>query len=253
MTNEELAARIKAGEAGLYGELWENMRRLIGRETLRFYLLHTSSCDGAGVTPEDLLQCGFLALYDAVQAYDPASGYKLTTFLKYPLKTQISEALGTRTRKRRPLNGCTSLDLPIGEDEDGATLGDMVPDPEAAMAIEDAERRADMEALRRDLDACLSVVDSDSAEVIRARFYQGNTLDAVAAARGVDREQVRKLEQKGLAQLRKGKAFRALRQYRDEYIQTHATQYVSFEAWKQGGSVEERLIERLELRRSGRI
>ena len=46
---------------------------------------------------------------------------------------------------------------------------------------------------------------------------------------------------------------RALRQYRDEYIQTHAAQYVSFEAWKQGGSVEERLIERLELGRSGRI
>ena len=36
MTNEELAVRIKAGEAGLYGELWENMRRLIGREALRF-------------------------------------------------------------------------------------------------------------------------------------------------------------------------------------------------------------------------
>lgn len=253
MTNEELAVRIKAGEAGLYGELWENMRRLIGRETLRFYLLHTSSCDDAGVTPDDLLQCGFLALHDAVQSYDPETGYKLSTFLKYPLKTQISEAMGTRTKKRRPLNGCTSLDLPIGEDEDGATLGDMVPDPDAERAIEDAERRADMASLRRDLESCLAVIDPDCAEVIRARFYQGNTLDAVAAKRGADREQVRKLEQKGLAQLRRGKAFRALRQYRDEYIQTHAMQYVSFEAWKQGGSVEERLIERLELRRSGRI
>ena len=86
--------------------------------------------------------------------------------------SHINEALGIRTKKRHPLNECTSLDLPIGENErDGMTIADTVPDPSAEQAIEDAEQRAYIEKLHADLDLCLSMIPEECAEVVRGRYY----------------------------------------------------------------------------------
>ena len=73
MTNEELAVEVQAGRAG-YGGLWEQVRRFIGRQAFRWLTLYSGLCAGAGVELDDLMQCGFLALQDAVKAFDPARG-----------------------------------------------------------------------------------------------------------------------------------------------------------------------------------
>lgn len=247
MNNEELAVRIQAGESFFYDELWEQVRRLIAQRMNCFYRLHASTCDRAGVTIDDLMQCGFLALYDAVQAYKPDEGYKLITYLSYPLKTHINEALGIRTKKRHPLNECTSLDLPIGENEsDGMTIADTVPDPSAEQAIEDAEQRAYIEKLHADLDLCLSMIPEECAEVVRGRYYEGRTLDDIATERGNAREWVRQLERRGLNRLRHGKSIRVLRDYKEEYISTHAYKGTGLTAWKNNGSAPEIIVEKLE-------
>ena len=137
MTNEELAAEVQAGRAGC-GELWEQVRRFIGQQALRWFTLYGDMCRRAGVELDDLLQCGFLALQDAVQAFDPARGYSLLTYLTRPLSNRFREACGIRTSKRDPLNDCDSLDRPVGEEEGSASLGDFLPDSGAAAAMENA-------------------------------------------------------------------------------------------------------------------
>ena len=76
------------------------------------------------------MQTAFFAMLDAVHAYDPASGYKLTAFLKYPLQNRFNVLLGLRTvkAKKDPLNGCVSLDEPIGGESGDITRADVLPD-----------------------------------------------------------------------------------------------------------------------------
>ncbi|MDO4270395.1 MAG: hypothetical protein Q4C72_05635 [Eubacteriales bacterium] len=54
-------------------------------------------------------------------------------------------------------------------------------------------------------------------------------------------------EQKGLRKLRHPQNARRLEPYREQIITTHAYHGTGFSAWKYGGSVEERIIERPEL------
>ena len=93
MTNEELAVQIQAGEREQLPELWEQVHRLLA---LMFRRLLSQSPDNhtravsAGITLEDLEQEGYFALLEAVDAYDPTSGYKFTAYLKYPVMKRFS-------------------------------------------------------------------------------------------------------------------------------------------------------------------
>lgn len=106
-----------------------------------------ASLDGfGGVTEEDLYQSGFFALLHAVKAFDPESGYAFITYLTRPLKTVFAETAGYRTerRKKDPLHRCVELDVPVGEDDGGETMGDMIADPAAEnafVAVEDGQLR----------------------------------------------------------------------------------------------------------------
>ena len=65
------------------------------------------------------MQTGFFAMLDAVRAYNPERGYKLTAFMHYPMQRRFNALLwkGTTGRRRDLFNGCDSLDEPLcGED-----------------------------------------------------------------------------------------------------------------------------------------
>lgn len=73
-TNEELAARIRAGEniSQNMAVLYDQVKAFIHSVAWKYR--------GQGVELEDLVQEGFLGLYDAVAGYDPGQG---TSFLTY--------------------------------------------------------------------------------------------------------------------------------------------------------------------------
>ena len=141
MTNEEWAMEIQAGRAG-YGELWEQVRRFIRLQAYKYQTLHAGLCERAGVELDDLLQCGFLALRDAVEAYDPERGYKLPTYIRYPLQNRFHDATGIwGNRKRDPLNLAVRLDASIGDEDGDATLGEQTADERAEADREAVEDR----------------------------------------------------------------------------------------------------------------
>lgn len=95
-TNEQIAIRIRTGDRAEIAHLWERLERFFRQQSGRVYRRHETACRYAGIEPDDLLQSCLIALYRAVQDYDPESGYKLTTYIHRHLMTAFAECCGYR-------------------------------------------------------------------------------------------------------------------------------------------------------------
>ncbi len=199
----------------------------------------------AGLDSEDVAQELFLAYHAALMAFDPESGYQFTTYLTYHVKNALRSVLGIRRKNRELPPMPLSLDEPLGETEDSDTRGSLVPDPDAALAFEDAKSRIWCEQLHDALDQCLDSIDKQPAAIIRGRFFDGLTREALAKQAGISAAHAQQLERKGMRQLRHGKNLRRLKQFRDD-IASGIYHGTGFNAWRYGGSVEERIVIRLD-------
>lgn len=200
MSNEELAARIQAGETNLMEDLWEQVAGLVKWAARR---IMPALGNRGGVELDDLIQSGYLALVAAVASYAPDNG-SFSSWLMYYLKTAFAQASGYRTEKQRndPLRFAVSLEAPLG-DEDGNTVGDLQADPTSAAPFEAVEERIYREQLRQVLESVLDQLTPAQAETIRGRYFQGATLEEVAADMGKSMERIRQLEINALDQLRR--------------------------------------------------
>lgn len=243
MTNEEWAIEIQAGWEDCTA-LWEQVHRFIRQQAHRYFTLHAGTCTHAGVELDDLLQCGFMALQDAVRAYRPESGYSLLAYIKYPLLKHFREACGIRTTRRDPLNNCASLDKPVG-DEGKATLGDLQPSQSAAQDMEAVLERKYMTELHEAMEKALDTLDTVQRDTIRRRFWNGDTLQAMAKDNGVTPEVIRQREAKALRRLRRGPCVKLLKPFVDEIRDGYAWRGTGWGAWKSTGvSSVEKAVEK---------
>lgn len=197
---------------------------------------------------ENLEQCGYLALVDAVKAWTPDPGYRFTTFLNLHMKRQFQAALdGGKLRTAKDLlNYCDSLDKPTGEDEDGGTLSDLVPYQDALNDLEDAEDRIMKEQLKNELDGCLDSINQDRADVLRRQYYGGKTLREVAAETGRSFQRVQQIRSQALRELRREPYRQRLRPFA-EYLDTLAWRSTTLSAFENtGASSVELTVEKME-------
>lgn len=194
MTNEELALAIQAGQKDLMAELWIQVRKFICMLAGRYF----ETVKYRGIEVDDLIQAGALALFDAVDKYDPEKGSFLS-YLAPHLHRWFRETAGLRTERiaRDPIMSLISLDDPL---ESGGTLADLQADPHSD--IEDAEARLYTEQLRACLDAAMKELRPEDAEAIRLRYYDGLTLKQAGERKGVTQDAIRQREQRGLRKLR---------------------------------------------------
>ena len=243
MTNEEWAIEIQEGRED-YTALWEQVRRFVCQQANRYFAMYCGSCTRAGVELDDLIQCGFMALRDAVRAYRPESGYSLLSYIKYPLLKHFRAACGIRTTRRDPLNNCASLDKPVG-DEGEATLGDLQPSQSAAQDVEAVLERKYMTELHEAIETALDTLDTVQRETIRRRYWNRETLQAVAKDIGITPERVRQRESAALRRLRSGPCVKLLKPFVDEIRAGYAWRGTSWGAWKSTGvSSVEKAVEK---------
>ena len=251
MTNEELAIAIQAGE-NRYDELWEQVKKFIYAQSRKFFVLNQGTCSRAGIEQDDLIQCGFLALCDAVQAYKADGEYKLITYLSYPLKNRFHDAVGIRSRKTITLNHCASLDKPITEDADSLTIGDMVPDAAAKDTLDNVIEREYQSELHNALSFCIAMLEDSQQNIIQCRYYNGLSLEQAGERLGVPKENARQLEAKALRSLRHPRYSKLLRRFRDEIIDRYAWRGTGFAVWYHtGASSVERTVEKLDTPETG--
>lgn len=201
MTNEEIVSEIRAGREDLYALLWDQVRSFVADKAVKYF---KSAIGLRSVDVDDLIQCGYFALLQAVQYYDPAQEYKFTTTLGYCLKTAFSEACGYRTSKRDPILFSISLDAPINDDPDSNTIGDFIPDK--SDQYESVNQRIYADQLRKAIERSAANLTAAQRETIFRVFMKGETFEDIGRFVCVSPGKVRSWERDAIRQLRKPSA-----------------------------------------------
>lgn len=262
-TNAALAALAAAGNSFALGQLWEINKGLLHQLFWKWYAKNKTVANNHGITMEDFDQEAFFAVQNAAQTYDPAKG-SFSTHLSYHVQHQIRRTLcGGHTRlitdqdgrkvqvSANPLDECTSLDTPLdSEDEGSNTRSEIIPDPAAAQAFRQAEDEIYTDELHSALEtAMIQNLTERQAHILRRRYYDGQSLQAVGNELGIQGETVRQIERRSIRILQN---LSELQRWHDEIISTRAWRGTGFGAWNHSGSVQERTVEYLEQRESER-
>lgn len=144
---------------------------------------------GWGEAHDDLVQAGRLGLLHAARRYDAARG---VPFAAYAVPTVLGEMRHHLRDRSRVLRGPRGADQPVVEELAEGVVGDPAP----AEAYEQVE-------LRLVLLPQLDLLPGPESAVIRLRFLDGLTQDAVAERLGVSQAQVSRLQARALARLRR--------------------------------------------------
>ena len=207
-SNEELVMQIKAGDESKLLELWEQVKRLAYKRALRVV---RALGDDRAADIDDLMQAAFLAVVDAVEQYDPASGWAFSTVYVKRLKTAFGSATGWQTAAGRndPMRHADSLDRPLdATDSASETLGDLVADPLDQM--EAVEERDFLRWRNAMLQKAMNCLAPEQVKVIQLRYRERCTIAETAAKMGYSMSEARRAEMLGLAKLRRQPEIRVL-------------------------------------------
>lgn len=245
-TNEQLALACQAGDKQAIAQLWEQTKALICSWCYHYYERGRDRCAACGVELADLQQEGFLALLDAVQAFEPEREYKFTSWLKFPLKNRCNALLGKRGAPR-PLNECDSLEEITKDDKEDNPLSRFYKrtlDPNAQEAFEQAEDREYNRQLHEALREAMDTLQEKHRNILQWRYYDGLTLQQCGERMQCSPEYTRQLSKQAIYRMRKGQAMKILNRFLDESSRAYTG--TGLQAWKNGGSVQERIAERVE-------
>ena len=182
---------------------------------------------------DDLIQVGYIALCNAVQAYQKERG-SFINFLTFYLKTEVSEVAGCRyeAQSKEPLNNAVSLDSPaFNDDESETTIGDTIPCEETGYEkIDDSIYNDYVSGVVK--EAVNSLPEKQGAAV-SAHYLDGKTYGEIASKKGVSVARIGQLVKSGIKGLRNGSCAPVLSEllYGDRNYYLHT----SFSAWKETG------------------
>ncbi|MEA3239321.1 MAG: sigma-70 family RNA polymerase sigma factor [Candidatus Bipolaricaulota bacterium] len=105
-------------------------------------------------------------------------------------------------KAKKTAQSMTSLDMPIGYDDDGSVLGDFIEDS----SVDSPERETFDHLLVQELEEALNERLTDREKrILELRYglndYQPRTLDEVGVEFGISRERVRQIQKEALAKL----------------------------------------------------
>jgi RNA polymerase primary sigma factor len=134
-----------------------------------------------------------------------------------PSAEEIAAEMGTEIEKVRHIikiyQTATSLEAPVGDEDDSSTLADFIEDEKAISPSVAAARKL----LKERLDDILVDLDSREREILSMRFGLEDgvthTLEEVGQKFGVTRERIRQIQAKALEKIRKHKRLERLEGY----------------------------------------
>lgn len=212
MTNEELVAQIQEGNTAALVPLWEAVKGLVAWKARPILF----ALEGKrGVTLDDFMQEGYLAVVEAVETFDPEAG-TFSAWLMVYLKKRFWELLGFRTERKRndPINTTSSLDAPIGED-DGDIWLEIVPDPAGESALLNVEEQLWREQLRDMVAMVMEDLPDQQREVLHRRYWLNQSSEEIGGGMGISVNQTRNEEGKAIRRLRRWDHAKHLRPFVD--------------------------------------
>lgn len=112
-----LAVRARDGNEETLLDLWNAVKGFVKKKAVYYAKNHTAGM----TTAEDLVQAGFFAVYDTVQAFDETREKTFLTLLKYFLQKRFAEEAGVCTsagtvRRTAPTKQAQGMQSGISED-----------------------------------------------------------------------------------------------------------------------------------------
>ena len=217
MTNEELATRIKAGQRELIPQLWGQIEGLCTLHANRVSraLPSTAVCDF-----DDLCQCGYFAMLQAIEYFDSKSGYSFNTYLNHCHQAAMAEASGFRTAKQKkdPTRFAKSLDAPISDDDE-TTLGEITAD--SRDPIKDLENELYNESAKRAIESLFTLLTETERKVIESHYLEGKRYVQIANDLGLTRQRVNQLKDKAFRKMRTKMFTVPEARFFREYVENH--------------------------------
>ncbi|MGN0361346.1 MAG: sigma-70 family RNA polymerase sigma factor [Bilifractor sp.] len=162
VSDEELIARLRGGEAGIEDYLLEKYKKTVLMQARELYL--------AGGDQEDLLQEGMLGLFKAIRNYQPDGRASFRTYASLLISRQMySAVLKAGRQKHRPLNSSISISA-LQENQKEAELGSADSPENILIDFEDAS------TLRRKIDQNLSHMERE----VLAYYLEGMDYQEIA-------------------------------------------------------------------------
>jgi len=149
---------------------------------------------GSRLEMEDLLQTGYLALYDALDRYkDIKHGSKLSTYCYNLIRWRMVEKSGLDSQE------AVSLDAPAipanaSDDDESPSIYEIIPSQIPTPFDE---------ALSKEIRQSVQQLPPRLQEVIRMRYTEDMSFDDIGKIFGVSRQRAEQLEKKALSLLRR--------------------------------------------------
>lgn len=213
MTNEELVMRIRSGERECEVELWERIQKLLHMLINQYMLNKGMQITSAGIERQDLEQEAYLAMIDAIFAYNPLKRYKFNTYLTLQCRNHFDRLCGVRSKKRDSLNFSISIDTPIsGQEKVDETLADIISDSENVE--KDVIENIWKEQLHNALINSLSRLETIDRECIYSYYLKGETQVEISKKLGIEYDKIPYRIRVGFKALRTHDPRYSLHQYR---------------------------------------
>ena len=196
ITTDEIAVRAKSGNNEDLSTLWKEVEPFIKWCSQKYYTAIRKS-RSFQIDLDDMVQAGALALYNAVDYYDPEKGLSFVTVLKWFHKREVYKLCGWQSRhdpdtgqyyiknRNDAMLRCCSLDAPTELLDGDEPYYLQIIDPYSSRQYEMIERRIFNEQLRSEIIKTLESLPEKDADVIRALYLENMTITSYAEVLGI--------------------------------------------------------------------
>ena len=205
------------------------------------------------------MNCGFIALWDALEHYDPERDGRFTYFYLFHLTGAIYRENGLNTGGHSP-DGKRRFDPAIAKDtlrldaetdeskENGGTLLDILPAGEDDYYSEKrVVERIFAEQLHKTLESLIDGLPREERILIRQKYYADQDRAGIAAQLHISRDEAVLLEDRALLALRRNGKAVGLDQFLDSRINYYAGTGVQRFKETRSSSTERITIKRMEM------
>ena len=246
MTNEELVKLIKQGNKRYYATLWEQTSRLIHKLIYKHASKRKLPND---IDFDDILQCGYFAMVNAVTAYSPEKDLKFNTYLEFQVMNAIQLTIdrGQRKGMNTPRLQEYSYNRTVSNSEgEEVEIIDLMPDKQSPKIYEGAE----LTDLQERIWQAVAELPEKLREIITEYYFNGENLPTLAEKLGVSVETVRQRKRQALRLLQRN---RALKQLFNDYDRHYHSRYNDLQTlqWKRSPESYAIMQDLAERRRKG--
>ena len=278
ITNEQLVARIQAGEetAANMLQLWQQTKAFVAK-LARKYKGYAEF--------DDLMQEGYLGLNEAVNHYDVSRHIPFINYAAYWIKQRMQRFIERDSTVRLPSDLYRSVMkyrrivgeytkmynrepsdyelrglLDVSREEftriqENAkrgqirSLSEVIGGESEDFTIEDTLasdqdleedviRLCDLQAMQKNMRETIDNLPEGQAQVIRWRYYDRLTLREIGEKLGCSESKIREMERKAMRKLRASRTSRKYQAYHEQYLTPYPIYHIGIESFQRTGFSE---------------